>query len=503
MALKLNNVSMAGGRKTTTSAETRRKKYYDDKTAELLKEQEAMIALREAERKKRIAEYQQVVDETQERVSELAGYYTELEEIEYIIAKNITGNEADAIYELIETMKENCATSMNMLNDAGKSASEKIKNEGSQYEYNTTPVPYQGQYRSNSKTKGTFSCNTDVLRTEVMPRLAEIESKFRETANGIQQIQTPIGFEKIKDVPGYIDEATTNSINCYNQMVEFIENVEKVEQENIDLMIQTLDSSNAKVGNLNQRARSKEAELIKEKLLKEKEKYTSLPRLKTKNNPKESPYYTERGTFHYYQQDYDNTWELQGARIRYGSTYINCGPTSLAMIVANRLGMEFPPSALRYMADEIDPDHRLGSESNGREVFYDENILKLVGVKCVKEVIGFNEEDVGEALKSDNQMVIGKALDGNSGHKSIFTNSGHYMALTGYTEEGTINIDDPNYWNYQSTDPQLMDGYKNGFSEETVKKNIQVYYVFEFEEPELSREEIEEIVENAKERYGK
>lgn len=462
-----------------------------------------MIALLEAERKKRVAEYKQVVDEAQEKVSELAGYYTELEEIERIIAENITGNEADEIYKLIETMKENCATSINMLNDAGKSASEKIKNEGSEYQYNTTPVPYQDQYRSNSKTKGTFSCNTDVLRAEVMPRLADLEKKFKETANEMQGSQTPIGFEKIKEIPSYIDEATTNSMDCYDKMREFIENAEKIEQENIDLMIETLDSSKGEVGTLHQRARSKEAELIKAKLLSEKGKIASLPRLKTKSKPEESPYYTERGTFHYYQQDYDNTWALQGARIRYGSTYINCGPTSLAMVVANGLGMEFPPSALRYMADEIDPDHRLGSESNGREVFYDDNILKLVGVKCVKEVIGFNEEDVAEALKSDNQMVIGKALDGNSGHSSIFTNSGHYMTLTGYTEEGTINIDDPNYWNYQSTDPQLMDGYKNGFSEETVKKNIQVYYVFEFEEPELSREEIEEIVENAKERYGK
>lgn len=123
--IKQNSDMYNGGRRVTSSEENRRKRYYDDKTAELLKEQEAMIALREAERKKRIAEYQQVVDETQERVSELAEYFEELNEIENIIAQNVTGNEADAIYELIETMKENCATSMNMLNDAGKSASEK------------------------------------------------------------------------------------------------------------------------------------------------------------------------------------------------------------------------------------------------------------------------------------------------------------------------------------------------------------------------------------------
>lgn len=107
---------------------------------------------------------------------------------------------------------------------------------------------------------------------------------------------------------------------------------------------------------------------------------------------------------------------------------------------------------------------------------------------------GLND-DVKEALASDDQMVIVNTVN------PLFTEVGHYMTATGYRENGNINIDDPNYFNYTSNNQKLVDGYENGFSEETVNATMRAYYIFDFEEPTLSMEEIEEIIEKGKEAY--
>lgn len=180
---------------------------------------------------------------------------------------------------------------------------------------------------------------------------------------------------------------------------------------------------------------------------------------------------------------------------------MNCGPTSLCMVISNRLGIEFPPSALRYLSDNYE-DGRIGSESNGNALFYDEDLLSLVGLKCQDPNWGYND-NVSEALNNENQMVIGQALGEGAGDSSIFTKTGHFITMTGYRDNGNINVDDPNYYNYTSTNSKLVDGFENGFSEDVVKNNVNVYYVFDYEEPKLSIEEIEEIVEKAKEIYGK
>lgn len=221
----------------------------------------------------------------------------------------------------------------------------------------------------------------------------------------------------------------------------------------------------------------------------------------TNNKPTtDSPYLTDQGTYHFYQQDYDYTWD-RGAKVPYGDNGMNCGPTSLCMVISNRLGIEFPPSALRYLSDNYE-DGRIGSESNGNALFYDEDLLSLVGLKCQDPNWGYND-NVSEALNNENQMVIGQALGEGAGDSSIFTKTGHFITMTGYRDNGNINVDDPNYYNYTSTNSKLVDGFENGFSEDVVKNNVNVYYVFDYEEPKLSIEEIEEIVEKAKEIYGK
>ena len=91
--------------------------------------------------------------------------------------------------------------------------------------------------------------------------------------------------------------------------------------------------------------------------------------------------------------------------------------------------------------------------------------------KCYAWEGWVKEDKIVNALKN-NQPVVAYV-----GKKSGLTGSGHYVLLTGITEDGKILVNDPNGDNYQKS--SLQDGFDNGFDIKTFSKDTESgYWIF-------------------------
>ena len=88
----------------------------------------------------------------------------------------------------------------------------------------------------------------------------------------------------------------------------------------------------------------------------------------------------------------------------------------------------------------------------------------------VKQVFWGGKDDVIEALKN-HQPVICSMKGGK------FTNGGHFIVLTGITEDGKILVNDPYGGNYNKA--SLQDGFENGFDFDTdIRRDCQSYFIY-------------------------
>lgn len=190
-----------------------------------------------------------------------------------------------------------------------------------------------------------------------------------------------------------------------------------------------------------------------------------------------------------------------GAQVPYaytGDGYMNCGPTSLCMVASDLLGMEFTPSALLLLGEKYNINVR--PQESGDGIFRNEELLALIGIKLDndgnKPIYGY--DNIQQAMADDDKLIIA-----NSQH-SIFTDGGHYIVLSGYEDNGKVHVDDPNYYNYYDNagNPNSkLEQYINGFDEETIKTNTGGYYIFSKAEGGLSKEELQQIVNEANNAY--
>ena len=166
----------------------------------------------------------------------------------------------------------------------------------------------------------------------------------------------------------------------------------------------------------------------------------------------------------YYQSDYTD--------IKYGTGTLathGCGITSLSMVASYYNDKEIMP-------DELAEKYRgYGSKSGTDHMIFEKtaDALNLPFQEHVHYSTGKDLQKVVDALE-EGCIVIAKAKK-----KSIFTESGHYIVLTGVTEDGKITVNDPNKWNYkeftdnpgasQMDGQKLTEGFENGFSPEEFK----------------------------------
>ena len=94
---------------------------------------------------------------------------------------------------------------------------------------------------------------------------------------------------------------------------------------------------------------------------------------------------------------------------------------------------------------------------------------EVLGLGEVKQVNDWTQ-GVEEALRNGS-LVISNQVGG------IFTHGGHYILLTGMTEDGKVMVHDPNGANWNSN-TYMIDGFKNGFKVTAVSWTSTSYWIY-------------------------
>lgn len=175
----------------------------------------------------------------------------------------------------------------------------------------------------------------------------------------------------------------------------------------------------------------------------------------------------------YFQTDYPDT--LYG----YGTIKSSgCSITSLAMVATYLTGHT-------YLPDEL-ADYFGGYIGNNMErLEYASDMLQLPWKKAV---------NWHESLKALQEGCVVIAL---MNQRSAFTQSQHYIVLTGLTEEGKVLVNDPYEPNYTKWD--LKDGFANGFPQGYISTGYSGSWIYDKnampENPFIYVEEEEPYVE--------
>lgn len=160
----------------------------------------------------------------------------------------------------------------------------------------------------------------------------------------------------------------------------------------------------------------------------------------------------------FYQTDYpDIPYGKHGTIASHG-----CGITCVAMVATYLTDIEYTPVMLAS---------QFGSYNTyaGSKWTLFEDSAEIFGLKVENT---YSWREVKRALKND-QVVI--ALVGS---KSIFTNGGHFIVLTGITEDGKILVNDPNGYNYK----RFPSEFEKGFHEHYIYDDAVTYWIYDKKE---------------------
>ncbi len=141
----------------------------------------------------------------------------------------------------------------------------------------------------------------------------------------------------------------------------------------------------------------------------------------------------------YFQNDYPDQ--------RYGNGTVatsGCGITSLAMVATAMTGYVYRP-------DELADYFGGYGQNNVQRLEYASDMLQLPWKKAK------NIHEVMAALQEGNIAIV--LME----HPSIFTQSQHFIVVTGMSEDGKLFVNDPYAPNYDNW--QLQNGFQNGFDE--------------------------------------
>jgi hypothetical protein len=82
---------------------------------------------------------------------------------------------------------------------------------------------------------------------------------------------------------------------------------------------------------------------------------------------------------------------------------------------------------------------------------------------------------VKEALANNQPVICLQDSDG------IFTTGGHFIVLTGITEDGKILVNDPNGYSWEKN-ATMIDGFANGFTEKQILAGSVAFWIYEEKE---------------------
>lgn len=147
-----------------------------------------------------------------------------------------------------------------------------------------------------------------------------------------------------------------------------------------------------------------------------------------------------------------------------------CGVTSLAMVASYLL--DDPSVTPDILAEQFGNYNTEWGAS--WTLFTDSD--SILGIGEVIQVINWGD-GVEEALRTGHPVIS------NQG-PGIFTNGGHYIVLTGMTEDGRVFVNDPNGANYL----RLADSFENGFKKEHITWYSRAYWIYPTKD-EISKED--------------
>ncbi len=198
----------------------------------------AARAAEEAARQKRIQEQQAIIAEVEKLKSEVSDAYTDLLNAQNIIGNNITGEYAKSISKEINKALDNIEQTVNDLNAIGTKAAENIRSDGQACTYNALHL----EANRNAGTSVAFSCDTDALREQVLPYLKNAERKLTNASSSSSKLLKLVGSGTGSNVSPGIDDGKTVIKGAYEQVEEFINNIEQKERENKELVDKLLNN---------------------------------------------------------------------------------------------------------------------------------------------------------------------------------------------------------------------------------------------------------------------
>lgn len=138
-----------------------------------------------------------------------------------------------------------------------------------------------------------------------------------------------------------------------------------------------------------------------------------------------------------------------------------CGIVSVAMVASYLTDTYQSPADLAQRFGRYNTEH--GSYWT---LFADS--AKALGLPFVCQTNSLNK--VIEALQN-GQVVVSLQS------KGIFTGGGHFIVLTGMTQDGKIMVNDPNGYNWNK-DKEMIEGFRNGFTIEQISNNGGTYWIY-------------------------
>lgn len=142
-----------------------------------------------------------------------------------------------------------------------------------------------------------------------------------------------------------------------------------------------------------------------------------------------------------------------------------CGIVSLAMVAT------YLTDSLQHPVDLAEKYGHYNTEHGSYWSLF-ENTDQDFGIDMIEECYSWNK--TMEALRNGHVVI---ALQS----KGLFTSGGHFIVLTGLTEDGKIMVNDPNgnNWNRNAV---MINGFTNGFTEEQIYQNGGPYWIYAIKE---------------------
>ena len=146
-----------------------------------------------------------------------------------------------------------------------------------------------------------------------------------------------------------------------------------------------------------------------------------------------------------------------------------CGITCLSMITSYFKDEEVLPDVLAEQFGEYN------TKNGSYWILFEDSAKEL---ELPHQERTYDWDKVYEALK--NGQIVVSLQKGNS----LFTKGGHFVLLTGISEDGLIFVNDPNGKNYEKE--SLKNGFENGFTAKQIRKGEVVYWIYSAKEFETN-----------------